>query len=372
MINANGKRYLLGMNLSISEYINQSEQWGKSLLGAQCYAEDVLRMNTDLSMPILRVPMAVLGEVDSNCTVWQGSSLPKSGQYEAINYRYDDNLLFGVIELSETLFDENKDKTPLQQATESAYSQIFSLLDKLSFPYLFRMWNYMADINDQSFGLERYVQFNLGRQDAFLSHGRDVVGNVPAACALGFESTLDKDNLTQDSLVISFLAGRVEPQYIENPRQLSAYQYPQQYGPRSPTFSRASLVALGSDELFFLSGTASIVGHKTLHPNDVIAQTHETIANINAVLVMLNSRDIQSKLDLSDLHYTVYVRHINDLDTIRNELKLCIGDKIKATYLQASVCRQDLLLEIEATAGHSMVKSFSQSDLKDLNNECAN
>lgn len=372
MINANEKRYLKGMNLSISEYIKQSEQSGNSLLGAQFYAENARRMNNDLSVPTLRVPMTRLGEVDSICTVWQGSGLSKSGQYEAINYRYDDDLLFGVIELSETMFDENIEKTPLQQASESAYSQIFSLLDKLSFPYLFRMWNYMADINDQSFGLERYVQFNLGRQDAFLSHGRDVVGNVPAACALGFEHTIDEDNTPEDSLIISFLAGRVEPQCIENPRQISAYQYPQQYGPRSPTFSRASLVMLDSDELLFLSGTASIVGHKTLHANDVIAQTHETIANINAVLAEVNRRDNRIKFDLSDLHYTIYVRHIEDLESIRNELKLCVGDELKAIYLQANVCRKDLLLEIEATAGHSIVKSSNHLAKKDINNGRAN
>jgi chorismate lyase/3-hydroxybenzoate synthase len=372
MINANGKRYLKGMNLSLSEYIKQSEQLGNSLLGAQCFAENTRTMNTDLSVPTLRVPMAMLGEVDSICTVWLGSGLPKSAQYEAINYRYDDNLLFGVIELSETMFDKNIDKTPLQQATEYAYSQIFSLLDKLSFPYLFRVWNYMADINDQSFGLERYAQFNLGRQDAFLSHGRDVLGKVPAACALGFKSALNDDNAPHNSLIISFLAGRVEPQYIENPRQVSAYQYPQQYGPRSPTFSRASLVMQGSDELLFLSGTASIVGHKTLHPNDVLAQTRETITNINAVLIELNSRDSQMKFDLSDLHYTVYVRRIEDLESIRNELKLCVGAKLNAVYLQANVCRQDLLLEIEATAGHSMVKRYSHLASKDLNNERAN
>ena len=369
MINANENRYLKVMNLSVSDYIEQSEQSGNNLLGAQCFAKDVLRMKTDLSLPTLHVPMARLGDVDSICSVWQGSGLAKSGQYEAINYRYDDDLLFGVIELSETMFDENTDKTPLQQATESAYSQIFLLLDKLSFPYLFRMWNYMADINDQSFGLERYVQFNLGRQDAFLSHGRNVVGNVPAACALGFESALDDDNTPQDSLIISFLAGRVEPQCIENPRQISAYQYPQQYGPRSPTFSRASLVTQGSDELLFLSGTASIVGHKTLHANDVIAQTHETIANINAVLAEVNRRNSLMKFSLSDLHYTVYVRHIDDLESISNELKLCVGDELKVIYLQANVCRQDLLLEIEATAGHSIVKRSSHSEPKDSNNK---
>tara|TARA_R110002049_G_scaffold300266_5_gene490991 strand:- start:2785 stop:3900 length:1116 start_codon:yes stop_codon:yes gene_type:complete len=367
MINANRKGYLKGMNLSISEYLNQSEQWKNSLLGTHCYAKNIPRLNAELTVPTTRIPMARLGGEGSLCGVWQGNDLPKSGQYENINYRYDDNLLFGVIVLSEKMFDATMDKTPLQLASERAYNQIFSLLDKLSFPYLFRIWNYMADINDQSSGLERYVQFNLGRQDAFLSHGRDVVGNVPAACALGFKSTFDEENSDQNSLTISFLAGRVEPLNIENPRQISAYQYPQQYGPRSPTFSRASLVTLGSDEILFVSGTASIVGHASLHPDDVVAQTHETINNISAVLAEVNRRDNQARFELSDLHYTVYVRHIDDLDPIRNELQHCVGNKLKAVYLQANVCRQDLLLEIEATAGHSMVKRHSTTDSNDSN-----
>jgi hypothetical protein len=51
--------------------------------------------------------------------------------------------LFGVIVLSETLFAAAAEKTPLQQATESSYRQMFALLDTLHYPYLFRCWNYM-------------------------------------------------------------------------------------------------------------------------------------------------------------------------------------------------------------------------------------
>jgi len=360
--------YLQGIKLPISEYINQSKQWKNSLLGGQFYAVDVLEMNVDLTVPTLRVPMARLDDDDSICDVWLGggNSQPKFGQYNAVNYRYDDDLLFGVIELSEALFVTSTGKTPLQQATESAYNQIFSLLDLLSFPYLLRIRNYMADINSDSFGLERYAQFNLGRQDAFLTHGRDVEGNAPAACALGFESIRAEGHLHQSSLTIAFLAARVMPQNIENPRQISAYQYPQQYGPRSPTFSRASLVRLGLDDILFLSGTASIVGHETLHLGDVIAQTRETIDNIKAVLAQANRQLNETKFELSSLYYTVYVRHLDDLEAIRNELKRYVGDALKAVYLQADVCRQDLLVEIEATAGHSMAMSLDGIDSNTL------
>ncbi|MGP1609120.1 MAG: hypothetical protein ACTS5G_00335, partial [Burkholderiales bacterium] len=218
-------------------------------------------------------------------------------------------------------------------------------LDALGYPHPFRFWNYITDINAHSFGLERYRQFNLGRQDAFLVHGRDVTGNVPAACALGS---------AHGPLTIAFLAGRVAPLSIENPRQTSAYEYPKQYGLRSPTFSRACLVSLGQEEVLFISGTASVVGHATLHPADVVAQTRETVTNIKAVLAEANRLSSQSGFDLSGLHYKVYVRHPADLAQIRNELTHCVGDTLNAVYLQADVCRQDLLLEIEATAAHPL------------------
>ena len=360
---------LHGTNLSFAAFLKQPAQWKNGVLGVHFYSADVLdiQMQADIALPSMHVSMPRLDVEDSICEVWHGSGQPTQGHCGAIHYRYDNDVLFGVIVLPEAMFEASADKTPLQQATESAYRQIFSLLDTLHFLHLFRIWNYMADINANSYGLERYVQFNLGRQDAFLAHGRDVVGNVPAACALGFGRTFGEECSPQESLSISFLAGRVMPQCIENPRQISAYEYPQQYGPRSPTFSRASLIRLGQYDVLFLSGTASIVGHASLHPDDVIAQTRETVANIEAVLAEANRLVGQPKFDLSGLYYKVYVRHAADLEQIRNELAHCVGDALKAVYLQADVCRQDLLLEIEATAGHplAMMSDCLSSDFLD-------
>jgi len=351
---------LHGANLSMAAFLKQPAPWKNSVLGALCFSADAVesRMQADMGIPCLRVPVQRLDAGDSICEVWHGSGQLTQGQSGAIRYRHDEGVLFGVIVLPETLFAAGAGKTPLQQATESAYRQVFALLDTLRYPYLFRFWNYIADINTHSFGLERYHQFNLGRQDAFLAHGRDVAGNVPAACALGFgqggfgQGGFGQGGSAQGPLTIAFLAGRVAPLNIENPRQISAYEYPQQYGPRSPTFSRASLVRLGQDEVLFVSGTASIVGHATLHPADVVAQTRETMANIETVLAEANRQANQPGFDLASLHYKVYVRHAADLAQIRAELERIVGTKPNAIYLQADVCRQDLLLEIEATAMH--------------------
>ena len=354
------------VNLSVAAFQKRSAQWRNSVLGALCFSADTVesQMQADIKIPCMCVSMQRLDAGDSVCEVWHGSGQLTQGQSGAIHYRHDGDVLLGVIELPEAMFAADTDKTPLQQATESAYRQIFALLDALRYPYLFRCWNYMADINTHSFGLERYRQFNLGRQDAFLAHGRDVVGNVPAACALGFGQT----GLVQGpptTLTIAFLAGRVAPLNIENPRQISAYQYPQEYGPRSPTFSRASLVCMGQNEVLFISGTASIVGHATLHPGNVVAQTRETVANIKAVLDEANRQSClasQPKFDLASLYYTVYVRHPADLAQIRAGLAHCVGDAFNAVFLQADMCRGDLLLEIEATAVHPWMHVSGQRD----------
>lgn len=343
----------VGDNLQLEVRGETPVQCADKVLGALCFSASLDDLQIKPEIPCLHVPMRRLDRGKSLCEVWHGRGELSQGCEDAIQYRQDADILFGVVTLAESLFEARADKTPLQQVTESAYKRIFSLIETLRYPYLFRFWNYIADINAHSFGLERYRQFNLGRQDAFLAHGREVAGNVPAACALGFAQGSDNDA----PLTIAFLAGRVAPISIENPRQISAYQYPEQYGPRSPTFSRASLVRPGDEEVLFISGTASIVGHDTLHPTDVVAQTRETMINIEAVLEQANRQARQVRFDLATLAYKVYIRNAADLERIRAELTRIVGSRPNAVYLQADVCRHDLLLEIEATGGHAVFVS---------------
>ena len=89
-------------------------------------------------------------------------------------------------------------------------------------------------------------------------------------------------------LSIYFLAARRPPKMIENPRQTSAYHYPPKFGRHSPIFSRACVWGESGGGRLFVSGTASIVGHETIHRGDVIAQTRETMVNIGALLEEAN------------------------------------------------------------------------------------
>ena len=71
---------------------------------------------------------------------------------------------------------------------------------------------------------------------------------------------------------------------IENPRQLSASLYPPRYGLRSPMFARAALVPNGRGAQLLVSGTASIVGHESLHIGDPERQLEETARNFEALV----------------------------------------------------------------------------------------
>ena len=294
--------------------------------------------------PLQSISAPLLGRSgDSLQEIWRLDTACQSGVSEGISYRRAGPLLFGVIELAESSFAEAV--CPLQAATEEAYRRIFRLIEREGLPHLWRVWNYLAEINRESDGLERYRQFNIGRQDAFLEFSRGATGNVPAACAIG---------LASGPLSIAFMAGDQPALQVENPRQVSAYNYPASYGPRSPTFSRAALVYLPGQEVLFISGTASIVGHQTVHPGDVAGQCVESLANVAAVLAEANLASRGAAYQLENLAYRVYVRHAADFPVIRDLLLARLGAMAQLVYLQADICRSDLLIEIEAMATQAL------------------
>ena len=295
--------------------------------------------------PVQRIFAPLFGStVEAMHESWRVDSPVAAGVSDGIVWRKAGGLLYGVIELDESGFEVAGDGSPLQAASKEAYRRLFRLLDSQRVPHLWRVWNYLAAINDETHGLERYRQFNIGRQDAFLECRRNATGNVPAACAIG---------LAGGPLSIAFLAGETPAVPVENPRQISAYNYPADYGPCSPTFSRAALASAGGQQLLFVSGTASIVGHQTVHAGDVAGQTKETMANIAAVLAEANRRSRSTAFALGDLSYRIYVRHADDFPAVAATLQPLIGNA-EAVYVQADICRRDLLLEIEAVAAHPL------------------
>src|SRR4030095_7083639 len=137
---------------------------------------------------------------------------------------------------------------------------------------------------------------------------------------------------------------------IKTPRKTSPYRYPQQYGPRAPSFSRAALWrGEGEDsDVLFVSGTASIVGHQTLHEGNVVPQAHETLTNLQSVVAAAVSHGTRDVALLSDMFLKAYVRHPEDQPLVRQVLAGHGLDADAVLYLHADICRANLLVEIEA------------------------
>jgi chorismate lyase / 3-hydroxybenzoate synthase len=339
--------------LATADIAARAPSWWQHVLGVVGFAKPPRLERSPVPVTASMTPS--LGAADNLCEVWRVSGASDlrlengapagSLKHGEVHYRFCSELLFGSVTIEERAFErENEpraDADPLSQATISAYRQIFEVLERTEHRHLIRVWNYLPEINREADGDERYRRFNSARQAAFRGSGRPTEVSVPAACALGSPAG--------SPLSIYFLASREPPTMIENPRQTSAYRYPPKFGVHSPSFSRACVLRESRGTNLFVSGTASIVGYETMHHGDVGAQTRETIANIEALIGEANRVVGCARYSLESLKLKVYVRQPRDLHAIKGALADRLGTTAPIVYLQADVCREELLVEIEAT-----------------------
>ena len=243
----------------------------------------------------------------------------------------NDELLFGCLQMEE--------RDGLAIATRFAYCQLFDFIDELGYGHLVRAWNYFPRINADADNLERYQHFTAGRHAAFAARGR-TPGPPPAASALGSRS---------GALTICFLAARKAGRAVDNPRQVNPNSYPARYGASSPVFSRAMLMP-PHERVLCISGTASIVGYRTLHADDPVQQCEETVANLLSVIAKAQKTGADFRCPAAkNVFLKAYVRHASHLAPVRACLARAFGPRVNAVYLQADICRADLLLQVEAT-----------------------
>lgn len=277
------------------------------------------------------VPLAELGATAAS-EVWLSPRPVRAGTWNGVNYADNGEAVFLHIELNEYAEDA------LQPLIAVAYRRLFAAARTLGYRYFLRIWHYFPDINQECAGLERYQAFCAGRHQALMAELADCETHLPAACAIGAR---------QPGIRLSALAAREPGVQIENPRQVSAFHYPRQYGSRSPSFSRAVLKNWGGqDSHLYISGTASIVGHASRH-HDLMAQLDETLLNLEALLDHAR-RAAPAPLRLTQL--TVYCRPDLDPAPLRARITDALGADAALLFLHADICRRELLIEIEGLA----------------------
>ena len=285
-------------------------------------------------IPLAEVAMPQLGE-HALLEIWSADAAVTTGRSGNISWARTADCLFGS-------YRQPAHESGLEAETLRAYREVFALLEAQGIPNLLRIWNYFAAINaDENDGLERYKHFCIGRHDAFAQYGRLNAQDIPAASAVGSRG---------GEFVLYFLAATRAGRAVENDRQVSAYDYPPQYSPRSPLFARATQVSWLKDPQLFISGTASIVGHASICLDDAAQQTAETLKNIGLLL----GRAFPLGEEFALLRaLKVYIRHERDFPLIRSVIEGTVGRDVPCLYLLADICRSELLLEIEAIAGAS-------------------
>jgi len=256
--------------------------------------------------------------------LWQVDAPISCGRHDAVRWSAGGGWLFAAIEVDE------RDTGGIEGAARQAYASLRQFMSARSERCVLRIWNYIANINAGDGDAERYKQFCDGRAvglDDFFAQG------FPAATAIGHHGDA---HLLQIYLLASADTGTA----VENPRQVSAWRYPRQYGRTSPGFARAMLMP--AQDALAISGTAAVVGHASTHEGDVEAQLNETLTNLEA---LLTTADMPAGFDTHS-SLKAYVRHATDATRVWEILQRRLPG-VPVLLMHGDVCRSELLVEID-------------------------
>ncbi|MET0289028.1 MAG: pteridine-dependent deoxygenase [Pseudoxanthomonas sp.] len=281
----------------------------------------------------LRVPLQPFGA--RMLEVWRTTRPVHHGRTGDIAWATDGELQFGVIEVDET-------QIGIEEAAALAYAALSELVGSSQTPRLLRMWNYLSGITVGEGDRERYREFCVGRARGLGSFDNR---QLPAATGIGRSDDVH-------TLQVYWLAARASGTPVENPRQVSAYHYPRQYGAQPPSFARAMVPPPGSEMPLLLSGTASVVGHETLHVGQLLDQLQETFLNFDALLDAARQHVPALPPAFGEgTRLKVYVRDADDLAIVAKALDARFGDNVPRLVLHAAICRRELAVEIDGVHG---------------------
>ena len=257
--------------------------------------------------------------------VWkEDGAKVEHGESNGCHWRRSKNLQFASVTKKIASSDD------YQKVAYAAYQQLLDFIAQSPLSEFVRFWNYIPQINLGEGDRENYRRFCNGRLQAFQDHSIDA-SQFPAASAVGHFT---------DSITLAALTSNQVAEHHTNPRQVDAFKYPRQYGPSSPSFARATTVGIDQHKLCFISGTASILGHQSVHQGDLLLQLYTTNDNILYLLEQTNF----GKESVRTLR--VYLRNPDDHSKCHDVIT-SLFPATEIIYAHADICRADLLIEIE-------------------------
>lgn len=280
------------------------------------------------------LPLSPMDVTSTVGELWLSAVPVRSGWVRDFGYAENGQVMMVQLQLPEAQLSRMEDTVC------EAYRRLIRFVSGAGYPHLLRVWNYLDRINQGDGDTERYRRFCAGRYRA-MADTDGFEHQLPAASAIG-----SRDG---SGLRLFALAARQPGLQVENPNQVSAFNYPRIYGAHSPSFSRATLVPWADGVQLLVSGTASIVGHATAHPEDPQAQLRQAVANIETV----RGHAVRSRLPGVDPAHLqlesciLYVRREADLPGLQALLPELFGT-LPVRVLAGDICRRELLIEVEA------------------------
>jgi enamine deaminase RidA (YjgF/YER057c/UK114 family) len=204
-----------------------------------------------------------------------------------------------------------------------------------SFRDVARTWYYLRDI------LDWYGPFNAVRNAAFRRMGLTGPGGdgaIPASTGIDGRNSRGAW-CALDLVAAQPVNGRpLDMRRLRNRRQNEAPEY-------GSAFARGMALTVGDHKYLFISGTASIDDHgATVHVGDFEAQTTQTIEAISTLLEGAGA-------SLGDVRQaTAFIKNPSDLRSFERLSQRAGLDQVPPVVTVADVCREDLLVEIDATA----------------------
>ena len=228
--------------------------------------------------------------------------------------------------------------------SEEVFDTIEAIMEIESMPIysIVRQWNYIEKITEYNQERQNYQAFNDVR--SLFYDQTEWKNGFPAATGIG----MDWGGVMIDlNATLAYNADtNITP--IDNPLQVAAHAYSQVQllgkvderlsHKTTPKFERAKQVIQCGSGVLYVSGTAAIRGELSLQGVGIEEQTRITIENINV---------LTGKHPLEIIR--VYLKNTEELEAAETVISH-LYPGVSAIYLQADVCREELLIEIEGVS----------------------
>ncbi|MEO7149168.1 MAG: pteridine-dependent deoxygenase [Rhodanobacteraceae bacterium] len=269
----------------------------------------------------LRVPLDAIAREPREH--WRVDAPVETGQHGALRWAAGGGWLFAALDVDEAAHGG------IETAAAHAYRNLCGFVAARTERHFLRLWNYLHAINQGEGDTERYRRFCIGRARGLGAHCME---RYPAATAIGHRGP-------PGLLQVYALCAAIPGGALENPRQVSAWRYPRDYGPTPPSFARAMRLPNHS---LAISGTAAVVGHASRHGDDVVAQIDETFANLDALLATASLPVFDADSPLK-----IYLRRAQDASKVEAALARYLDPAVPRLLLSGDICRRELLVEID-------------------------